>query len=347
MKRRRLGNSGFETSAIGLGCTGLSQGYGPVDDEASSRTILASIEVGVTLLDTAQSYGGGHNEQLIGSVLKTAGAAREKLQLATKIGITRTSDGVHLDAKPDRIRQYCDASLKRLGTDFIDLYYLHRIDPEVPVEDSVGAMADLVAAGKVRFLGLSEVTSSQLEKAAVVHPITAVQFEWSLMWREPETSIIPVARKLGAGLVAYSPMGRGFLSGTLQSDAAIQSSQFRKSDPRFGGAALEQNRRQLENLQAFASSRGITPGQLSLAWLLAQGQDVVPIPGTRRPERALENAASAEIVLSEGDLQQLASAIPDTAWAGNRSSFAVPTSERIAVHGFDPARSVHRKEQAI
>lgn len=333
MKRRTLGKSGFATSAIGLGCMGFSQGYGPVDDEASARTILASVEADVTLLDTAQSYGSGHNEQLIGSVLKTAGAARDKLQLATKFGITRTGDGVHLDAKPDRIRQYCDASLKRLGTDFIDLYYLHRVDPEVPVEDSVGAMADLVAAGKVRFLGLSEVTPSQLEKAAAVHPITAVQLEWSLMWREPETSIIPAARRLGVGLVAYSPMGKGFLSGTLQSNAAIQSSPFRKSDPRYSGDALEQNRRQLESLRTFAASRGITPGQLSLAWLLAQGQDVVPIPGTHRPERAVENAASAEIVLSESDLQQLASAIPDMAWAGNRSSFAVPTSKRIAVQG--------------
>lgn len=331
MERRRLGNFGFEASAIGLGCMGFSQGYGPADDGVSAKTLLAGIEAGVTLLDTAQSYGGGHNEQLIGSVLKKTGQARDALQLATKFGITRTDNGVALDARPDRIKQYCDASLMRLGVDFIDLYYLHRVDPDVPIEESVGAMADLAAAGKVRFLGLSEVTPTQLERAAAVHPITAVQFEWSLMWREPETNIVPAARKLGIGLVAYSPIGRGFLSDTLKSDADIYSSQFRRNDPRYTGGALEQNRRQLEGLRQLARSRGITPAQLSLAWLLARGHDIVPIPGTRHPARVIENAAAAQILLSEDDLRLIDSTIPDTAWAGDRSSFAVPTTERIAV----------------
>ncbi|MFT3802589.1 MAG: aldo/keto reductase [Burkholderiaceae bacterium] len=259
MQHRKLGNVGFETSAIGLGCMGFSQGYGPVDDEASARVIQTAVDVGITLFDTAQSYGSGHNEQLIGDVLKRIGAARRKLQLTTKFGITRTGESVHLDAKPERIRAYCDASLKRLGTDCIDLYYLHRVDPEVPIEDSVGAMADLVAAGKVRFLGVSEVTPAQLERAAAIHSITAVQFEWSLMWREPEKSIVPAARRLGVGLVVYSPMGRGFLSGALASDADVQSSPFRRNDPRYNGNALMQNRRQMESLDRFARASDMTP----------------------------------------------------------------------------------------
>lgn len=331
MKRRALGNQGFETSAIGLGCMGFSQGYGPADDPTSAKAIRAGIDAGMTLLDTAQSYGGGHNETLIRGTLSEIGGARDTLQIATKFGITRTADGVRLDARPDRIGAYCDASLSRLGIDYIDLYYLHRADPDVPIEESVGAMANLVAAGKVRYLGLSEVTPEQLEKAARVHPIAAVQFEWSMMWRSPEASIVPAARKLGIGLVAYSPIGRGFLSGTLQSDAEIESSQFRRSDPRYAGDAREQNRRQLEKLRRFASERGMTSAQLSLAWLLAQGRDVVPIPGSRRPERVLENAAAADIDFSDEDLRHIDDIAPDALWAGNRSSFAAPATERVAV----------------
>lgn len=333
MMQRHIGTQGFETSAIGLGCMGFSQGYGPADDTDSIETITASIAAGVDMLDTAMSYGRGHNEELIGKVLTELGSDRAHVKLATKAGIVRGDQGVYLDGKPDHIQTYCDASLRRLGVETIDLYYLHRVDPEVPIAETVGAMADLVRAGKVRYLGLSEVTPIELEAAHAVHPISAVQFEWSLMWREPERTIIPAARRLGAGLVPYSPLGRGFLSATLATDGAIHASQFRKSDPRFNGDALKRNQVQIDALVQLAETLGTTPAQLALAWLLAQGEDVVPIPGTRRRDRALENARAADIILSAAELESIDKVAPPTAWAGDRQSFAVPTTKRPIMEG--------------
>ena len=322
MPHRNLG--GLGTSAIGLGCMGLSQGYGPADDADSVRAIHRALDLGVTMLDTAMSYGQGHNERLIARALH--GRAGPVL-IATKFGIVRDSGGVRVDGRPEHVRGFCEASLRRLGRDVIDLYYLHRVDPEVPVADTVGAMAGLVAEGKVRHLGLSEATPAQLEQAAAVHPVAAVQFEWSLLWRDPEDDVVPAARRLGIGLVPYSPLGRGLLTAAL-AGTDIDASDFRRQDPRFHGPALDRNLTQVAALRGLAAGLGLTPGQLALAWLLAQGPDVVPIPGSRHPERIAENAAAAAAALSRADLDRLARALPRAAWAGNRHSFAAPVTIR-------------------
>jgi aryl-alcohol dehydrogenase-like predicted oxidoreductase len=327
MEQRQLG-SGPWVSAIGMGCMGLSQGYGPPSDAESVRAIHQALAAGVTLLDTAMSYGQGDNEELVGRAL-ASWAGRPVVAVATKFGIVRGADGVRLDGRPEHVRGYCEASLRRLGRDVIDLYYLHRVDPAVPVADSAGAMADLVREGKVRHLGLSEATPEQLAQAAAVHPIAAVQFEWSLLWREPETGIVPAARQLGIGLVPYSPLGRGLLTATLTS-ADIASSDFRRSNPRFSGGALDRNLAQVAALRGVADGLGITPGQLALAWLLAQGGDVVPIPGSRHPARIAENAAAARVRLSPADLAWLEAVVPRAAWAGDRRSFAAPATTRSA-----------------
>jgi aryl-alcohol dehydrogenase-like predicted oxidoreductase len=324
MRQRHLGQDGLATSSIGLGCMGLSQGYGPADDDQSIRVIHRALDLGVTLLDTAMSYGQGHNERLIARAL--AGRP-ERVQVATKFGIVRTETGVRVDGRPDHVRGYCEASLARLGIDVIDLYYLHRVDPGVPLAETVGAMAELVRAGKVRHLGLSEATGEQLEQAAAEHPIAAVEFEWSLLWRDPEDDIVPAARRLGIGLVPYSPLGRGLLTSTLTT-ADIASSDFRRDDPRFRGTDLDNNLSQVAALHRIAGDLGMTAGQLALAWLLAQGPDVVPIPGTRRPDRIAENVAAADTVLSPDDLRRLEDAVPRSAWAGDRRSFAVPVTTR-------------------
>jgi aryl-alcohol dehydrogenase-like predicted oxidoreductase len=248
--------------------------------------------------------------------------------VATKFGIVRDDRGVRVDGRPGHVRGYCEASLSRLGQDVIDVFYLHRVDPEVPLADTVGAMAELVRDGKVRHIGLSEATAAQLEEAAAVHPVAAVQFEWSLLWRDPESDIVPAARRLGIGMVTYSPLGRGLLTSTL-TGADIDTSDFRRSDPRFHGADLDRNLRQVRALRDIAGGLGITPGQLALAWLLAQGQDVVPIPGTRRPDRLAENVAAAQVRLSEDDLRRLEEAVPRSAWSGDRRSFAVPVTTRV------------------
>ena len=312
-------------SAIGLGCMGLSQAYGPADDEESIATVRRAIEVGVTLLDTAMSYGAGHNEQLIGRAIT---GRREKVVLATKVGIVRDAHGVHVDAHPDRIRGYCEASLGRLGVDHVDLYYLHRVDPAVPVEESVGAMAELVAEGKVRYLGLSEASIEDLERGVATHPIAAVQSEWSLWWREIEDDVVPAARRLGVGLVPYSPLGRGFLTGTLTGATGGGFDDLRHGDPRFHGDNAHRNQAILAEVEALAAQRGVTPGQLALAWLLAQGEDVVPIPGTRRAKRMEENAAAAAIELAPADLYRLHAVAPRSAWAGDRHSFAAHRTTR-------------------
>ncbi|MEO7555477.1 MAG: aldo/keto reductase [Acidimicrobiales bacterium] len=330
MNQRLLGHDGLETSDLGLGCMGFSQGYGPADDAESVRAIQRSIELGVTLLDTAMSYGQGHNEELVGRVLAEHRDSAERLTIATKLGIVRGDDGVYLDGRPDHVAGYCDASLARLGVEVIDLYYLHRVDPEVPIAETVSAMAELVVEGKVRHLGVCEVTPDQLREAAGTHPISALQLEWSLLWREPEDDIIPVARQLGVGIVPYSPLGRGLLTGTLTHGQAIDSSDFRQSDPRFHGDDLAVNLAQIETLRAIASDLGITAGQLALAWLLAQGPDVVPIPGSRHADRVAENAAAAAVTLSEADVQRVDMAVPRSGWSGDRRSFAVPGTARAS-----------------
>jgi aryl-alcohol dehydrogenase-like predicted oxidoreductase len=308
---------------------GFSQGYGPADDGESLKAIHRAVELGVDLLDTAMSYGQGHNERLVARALADL-AHRGEVQVATKFGIVRTDQGVALDGKPEHVRGYCDASLQRLGVDVIDLYYLHRVDPEVPIGETIQAMAQLIDEGKVRHLGVSEVTAEQLRAADAVHPIAAVQFEWSMLWREPELDIVPAARELGVGLVPYSPLGRGLLTATLDRDT-VGSSDFRRSDPRFLDADLDRNLAQIEALRTVAESLSITPGQLALAWLLAQGDDVAPIPGTRRLERVVENAGASEIQLGQADLDRLDAAVRPDAWAGDRRSFAVPATTRTPV----------------
>jgi aryl-alcohol dehydrogenase-like predicted oxidoreductase len=322
MEQRHLGRGGPAVSALGLGCMGLSQGYGPADDDESVRLIHRALDLGVTMLDTAMSYGQGHNERLIGRAL----AGRQAL-VATKFGIVRDDRGVRVDGRPEHVRGYCEASLGRLGRDVIDVLYLHRVDPDVPLAETVGAMAGLVSDGLVRHIGLSEATPAQLEEAAAVHPVAAVQFEWSLLWRDPENDIVPAARRLGIGIVTYSPLGRGLLTSTL-TGADIDGSDFRRGDPRFHGADLDRNLRQVRALRDIATGLGITPGQLALAWLLAQGHDVVPIPGTRRLDRLAENVAAAQVRLGADDLRRLEEAVPRSAWSGDRRSFAVPVTAR-------------------
>jgi aryl-alcohol dehydrogenase-like predicted oxidoreductase len=303
---------------------GLSQGYGAADDDESVALVRRALDLGMTMLDTAQSYGQGHNERLIG---KAIAGRRGEVVLATKFGIVRDSGGVRLDGRPENVRGYCDASLHRLGVDAIDLYYLHRVDPDVPVADTVGAMAELVTAGKVRHLGLSEVNVGQLEQAAAVHAIAAVQFEWSIMWREPEDDVVPAARRLGIGLVPYSPLGRGMLTGAMPV-GAFGAGDFRASDPRFAGQPLADNLAVVEAVRELANQYDVTAGQLVLAWLLAQDSHLVPIPGTRRLARVEENAAAGRIPLSAAELRRLDDVAPRAAWAGDRQSFAAHGTAR-------------------
>jgi aryl-alcohol dehydrogenase-like predicted oxidoreductase len=322
MEQRNLG--GLTCSAIGLGCMGFSQAYGPADDSSSVQVITDALDHGISLLDTAMSYGSGHNERLVGRAIA---GRRSAVVLATKFGIVRGPDGVGIDGHPAHVQGYCDASLDRLGVDVIDLFYLHRVDPSVPIAETVGAMASLVSAGKVRHLGLSEVTPAQLVEAAAVHPIAAVEFEWSLSWREPEDDIVPAARRVGAGLVPYSPLGRGLLTGALPT-GEFPPGDFRRDDPRFAGENLAANLALTRALASLAAAHHVSPGQLALAWLLAQGPDVVPIPGTRNRARIAENAAAASVRLSDADLAVLEAAVPRSAWQGDRRSFAAHGTAR-------------------
>ncbi|MEU4226420.1 aldo/keto reductase [Nonomuraea sp. NPDC026600] len=328
MNVRTLGPEGLTVSAVGLGCMGMSQGYGPADDAESIATLHRAIDIGVTFWDTAMSYGRGHNEQLLGRALA---GRRDEVVLATKFGIIRGDDGGRrVDGRPENVRAYCEASLARLGVGHIDLYYQHRVDPQVPIEETVGAMAELVAEGKVRHLGLSEASPGELERAAATHPISAAQYEWSLWWRDIEDDVLPTARRLGIGLVPYSPLGRGFLAGAVSTDT-LGAGDFRLGDPRFQDESLERNRALATEVRRLAAEREVTPAQLALAWLLAQGDDVVPIPGTRRAARLTENAGSAEIVLSPADLDRLEAAVPRSAWSGDRQSFAAHRTVRTSV----------------
>ncbi len=333
MKQRQLGASGPSVAAIGLGCMGMSQGYGPTSDFESADTLQRAIELGITFWDTAQSYGAGHNETLIGTALA---GRRASIQLATKVGIVRTAQGVRLDARPERIQGYCEASLRRLGTDYIDLYYLHRVDPEVPIEDSIGAMAELVARGMVHHLGVSEVTADQLERATAVHPIAALQLEWSLWWREPEDEVIPAARRLGVGIVPYCPLGRGFLTEEAP-PATLAANDMRSGDGRFSGPALARNLEAVREVKGIAAALGVSTAQLALAWLLAQGDAVVPIPGTRKAKHLEDNAAAERLSLSGDVLAALEAAAGRASWSGDRRSFAAQHTVR-ASDRFRPAR---------
>jgi aryl-alcohol dehydrogenase-like predicted oxidoreductase len=301
LDQRNLG--ALRVSELGLGCMGMSFAYGPGDDEESIRTIHRALELGVTFLDTADIYGAGRNEELVGRAIA---GRRDDFVLATKFANRTDGDGNRfVDNSPEWIRQAVDDSLRRLNTDFIDLYYMHRRNPDVPIEESVGAMAELVQAGKVRHLGLSEVNADTLRAAATVHPITALQSEWSLFTRGLEAQIVPAARELGIGIVPYSPLGRGLLAGALTSTESLAPDDFRKNHPRWTGENLEHNLALVRRVRELAEQAGCTPVQLALAWLLAQGDDVVPIPGTKRVRYLEENTAAAEVGLSDDVLREL------------------------------------------
>jgi aryl-alcohol dehydrogenase-like predicted oxidoreductase len=317
VKQRNLRD--LTVSALGLGCMGMSEFYGPSDEQQSIATINRALDIGVTFLDTADMYGQGHNETLVG---KAVAGRRDEVQLATKFANRRESGRRWVDNSPEWIHQACDASLARLGVERIDLYYMHRRNPEVPIEESVGAMAELVEQGKVAHIGLSEVNADTLRRANEVHPITALQSEWSLFTRLLEAEILPAARELGVGIVPYSPLGRGELTGALGEITAEDD--FRRSAPRFMGENRERNLRLVERLKEIADGMGRTPAQLALAWLLHQGDDIAPIPGTRRVERLEENAAAAEIELTDEQLRELAELFPPGATAGDRYADMTP-----------------------
>src|SRR5438477_9355 len=313
---RRLGRSELVVSAQGLGCMGMSQAYGPADEKESLATILRALELGVSFLDTADAYGTGHNEELVGRAI-TGG--RDEVGLATKFSISRDAGGaMRIDGRPENVKERCEASLRRLGTDRIDLYYQHRVDPKVPIEDTVGAMAELVRAGKVRYLGLSEAAPATIRRAHTTHPISALQTEYSLWSRDPEDEILPTCRELGIGFVAYSPLGRGFLSGQIRRYEDLAPDDWRRSNPRFQGENFTKNLELVARIEQLARAKRCTPSQLALAWVLAQGEDIVPIPGTKRVRYLEENAGAAAIALSAADLEAIDTAFPKGATAGDR-----------------------------
>lgn len=317
MKTRQLGRSGLEVSIIGLGCMGMSEFYGPSDEAESLATLHHALDVGMTFWDTADMYGAGANERLLATVLAER---RDEVVLATKFAILRGEDGAFLgvSGKPEYVHQACDASLKRLGVDHIDLYYQHRVDPEVPIEDTVGAMAELVQAGKVRHLGLSEASAATLHRAVAVHPVAALQSEYSLWSRDVEDEIIGACAELGIGFVAYSPLGRGFLSGAITSPDDLAEDDFRRMNPRFAGENFALNLRLVERIREIAADKGCTPSQLALAWVLLQHRGIVPIPGTRRASRIDENAAAAAVALSADDMATIDEVIPRDLVVGTR-----------------------------
>jgi aryl-alcohol dehydrogenase-like predicted oxidoreductase len=310
MKQRQLRD--LTVSAIGLGCMGMSEFYGPSDEDESIAAIHRALELGVTFLDTSDMYGSGHNEQLVGRAIA---GRRDEVQLATKFAIRRVNGQRRIDNSPEWVREACEGSLRRLGVERIDLYYMHRRNPDVPIEESVGAMAELVAEGKVANIGLSEVNAETLRAANAVHPIAALQSEWSLFTRELEREIVPTARELGVGIVPYSPLGRGELTGSVDMSA---DDDFRRSSPRFQEGNRERNLERVEQAREIAEEVGCTPAQLALAWLLHQGDDVAPIPGTRRPRRVEENAGAADVALTDEQLRALDEAFPPGATAGDR-----------------------------
>jgi aryl-alcohol dehydrogenase-like predicted oxidoreductase len=317
MKHIALGPAGLEVSAMGLGCMGMSENYGPSNDAENMAILARAVELGIDFLDTADSYGPFKNEELIGRFL---GPRRERIVVATKFGFVRSTDPAApaIDNSPAYIRSACEGSLRRLGVDAIDIYYVHRIDPARPIEETVGTMADLVREGKVRAIGLSEVSANTLRRAAAVHPIAAVQSEYSLWTREPEREILPACRELGITFVAFSPLGRGFLAGAVTSTDALAADDYRRQLPRFQGTAAALNARLVARLEEIARQQGCTAAQLAIAWLLAQGPGVIPIPGTRNIQRLEANAAAAQVVLDPATLAAIDAVFPMGAAAGER-----------------------------
>ncbi len=317
MEHRKLGKSGLKVSAVGLGCMGMSQSYGPGNDAVSTMVLHRAVELGITLFDTADVYGLGANEILVGKGLKPF---RNKVHIATKFGFVRSKDGISggVNGKPEYIRQACEASLKRLGVETIDLYYAHRIDPNTPVEETVGAMSRLVEEGKVRFIGLSEASASSIRRANAIHPITALQSEYSLWTRDVEKEILPTCRELGIGFVPFSPLGRGFLTGQIKDSSAFDEKDFRKDNPRFHGDNFKRNLELVRKIEEIAAKKKCKASQLALAWVMAQGKGVVPIPGTKRVEYLEENVGALEIELTKEDLERINEAAPIGAAAGER-----------------------------
>jgi aryl-alcohol dehydrogenase-like predicted oxidoreductase len=312
--RRTLG--GLEVSALGLGCMGMSQMYGAADRVESLATVRRALDLGVTFLDTSDVYGDGHNEELVGEAIA---GRRDEVQLATKFSLSRNDrGGLDIDGRPENVHASAEASLRRLGVDVIDLYYQHRVDPVVPIEDTVGAMAELVEQGKVRYLGLSEASAASVRRAAAVHPIAALQSEWSLWTRDLESEVLGVAREHGIGIVPFSPLGRGFLTGAITSPSDFGEDDWRRGHPRFTGEAFTANLRLVDAVRALAEEKGVAPGQLALAWVLAQGQDVVPIPGTKRRSYLEENVGAAGVELTPEDLTRLGEIAPPGVAEGGR-----------------------------
>jgi aryl-alcohol dehydrogenase-like predicted oxidoreductase len=323
MDKVKLGSQGAIVSRMGLGCMGMSEFYGERNDEESAATLLRSLDLGINFLDTADTYGIGDNEELIG---KTINSRRDEVFLATKFAnIRKKEDPTYwsLSGKPEYVKAACDASLKRLGIDHIDLYYQHRVDPNTPIEDTVGAMAELVQAGKVKYLGLSEASPATIRRAHKIHPITALQTEYSLWERHVEDEIIPTVRELGIGFVPYSPLGRGFLTGAITKRSDLGANDFRTQRyPRFAGEAFDKNQILVDRVRAIADRKGVKPGQLALAWVLAKGEDLIPIPGTKRRRYLEENAAATDIKLTLAEVAELEAAFPQDEIAGERYAAA-------------------------
>jgi aryl-alcohol dehydrogenase-like predicted oxidoreductase len=327
MEYRKLGNSDLSVSAVGLGCMSMSGVYGKGDDAESIAVVHRALELGVNFLDSSDMYGWGHNEELLGRAIA---GKRDRVVLATKFGQVQSPDGKSnlVDGSPAHVARACDLSLKRLGTGVIDLYYQHRVDPKVPIEETVGAMARLIEQGKVRYLGLSEAAPETIKRAHAVHPLSAVQSEYSLLYRSPAEETLPVCRELGISFVAYSPLGRGFLTGRIQSLGDIPAGDRRRQHPRFQGANFDHNLALIHRIEEIAKEKGVTPSQLVIAWLLAKGDDVIPIPGTKRRRCLEENAGAVGVRLSARDLARIDEAMPPGAAAGSR----YPEAQMKAVH---------------